>query len=99
MHEHTLERFKLAAQRGEPDQVPVALIVDSPWLPGYAGIDTRDYYLFPEQWWAINKGLISRFPDAVWLPVFGSNTGWLLSHQRLVQNCAFIPTAHPPSSQ
>lgn len=64
------ERFKLAARRGEPDQVPVALIVDSPWLPGYAGIDTRDYYLFPDQWLAINKGLIDRFPDAVWLPGF-----------------------------
>jgi hypothetical protein len=31
------ERFKQAAQLGEPEQVPVGLIVDSPWLPGYAG--------------------------------------------------------------
>jgi uroporphyrinogen decarboxylase len=61
------ERFKVAARRGEPDQVPVALIVDSPWLPGYAGIDTRDYYLFAEQWWAINRGLAERFPEAVWI--------------------------------
>jgi len=42
------ERFKQAAHLGQPDQVPVALIVDSPWLPGYAGIDTRDYFLFPD---------------------------------------------------
>jgi hypothetical protein len=34
------ERFKQAAHLGAPDPVPVALIVDSPWLPGYAGIDT-----------------------------------------------------------
>jgi hypothetical protein len=33
------ERFKQAAHLGAPDPVPVALIVDSPWLPGYAGID------------------------------------------------------------
>jgi uroporphyrinogen-III decarboxylase len=64
------ERFKLAAQLGEPDQVPVALIVDSPWLPGYAGIDTRDYYLLPDRWLAINLGLLERFPDAVWIPGF-----------------------------
>ena len=64
------ERFVQAARLGAPDQVPVALIVDSPWLPGYAGIDTRDYYLFPDQWLAINKGLLERFPDAVWLPGF-----------------------------
>ena len=42
------ERFKQAAHLVQPDQVPVALIVDSPWLPGDAGIDTRDYFLFPD---------------------------------------------------
>ncbi len=64
------ERFKQAAQLNEPDQVPVALIVDSPWLPGYAGVDTRDYFLFPEKWLEINVGLLERFPDAVWIPGF-----------------------------
>ena len=32
-------RFRQAARLEEPDQVPVAFIVDSPWLPGYAGIN------------------------------------------------------------
>jgi len=61
-------RFVQAARLGEPEQVPVALIVDSPWLPGYAGIDTRDYYLFPDRWLAINRGLEDRFPGAAWIP-------------------------------
>lgn len=64
------QNFKYAAQCGEPEQVPVALIVDSPWLPGFAGIDTRDYYLFPEKWLEINKNLLTRFPDVVWIPGF-----------------------------
>jgi uroporphyrinogen-III decarboxylase len=64
------ERFKQAARLGEPDPVPVALIVDSPWLPGYAAIDTRDYYLLPDKWLEINLGLLDRFPDAVWIPGF-----------------------------
>ncbi len=64
------ERFKQAAYLQEPDQVPVALIVDSPWLPGYAGIDTRDYFLFPEKWLHINLDLLDRFPSAVWIPGF-----------------------------
>jgi uroporphyrinogen decarboxylase len=64
------EHFKQAARREEPEQVPVALIVDSPWLPGYAGIDTRDYFLFPDKWLEIHKGLPARFPDAVWIPGF-----------------------------
>ncbi len=44
--------------------------MDSPWLPGYAGLDTRDYFLFPEKWLEINRGLLTRFPDAVWIPGF-----------------------------
>jgi len=64
------EAFKQAARLEEPEQVPVGLIVDSPWLPGYAGIDTRDYYLLPDRWLAINKGLLDRFPEAVWMPGF-----------------------------
>jgi uroporphyrinogen decarboxylase len=63
-------RFKQAAHLGTPEQVPVALIVDSPWLPSYAGIDTLDYYLFPEKWLQINLDLLARFPDAVWIPGF-----------------------------
>lgn len=64
------ENFKQAASMGKTDQVPVALIVDSPWLPGYSNIDTRDYFLFPEKWLDINKGLLERFPDVVWIPGF-----------------------------
>jgi len=64
------EAFKQAAALKEPEEVPVGLIVDSPWLPGYAGIDTRDYFLVPERWLEINKGLLTRFPGAVWVPGF-----------------------------
>jgi uroporphyrinogen decarboxylase len=64
------QQFKEAARLGEPERVPVALIVDSPWLPGYAGIDTWDYFLFPDKWLEINVGLLDRFPDAVWIPGF-----------------------------
>ncbi|MEJ2551621.1 MAG: uroporphyrinogen decarboxylase family protein [Anaerolineales bacterium] len=66
----TWEAFKQAARLEEPKRVPVGLIVDSPWLPGYAGIDTRDYYLLPDRWYAINKGLLERFPEATWVPGF-----------------------------
>lgn len=69
--------FKLAARLGEPARVPVGLIADSPWLPGYAGIDTRDYYLFPDKWLAINRGLLDRFPDAVWIPGYWVELGML----------------------
>ncbi|MBE7550505.1 MAG: uroporphyrinogen decarboxylase family protein [Anaerolineales bacterium] len=64
------QRFKQAARLEEPDQVPVAFIVDSPWLPGYAGIHTLDFFLLPDKWLEIHKDLLDRFPDAVWIPGF-----------------------------
>jgi pimeloyl-ACP methyl ester carboxylesterase len=57
------ENFKVAARGGQPDEVPVALIVDSPWLPGEAGIDTRDYFLFPEQWLALSRPMLRPVHD------------------------------------
>jgi uroporphyrinogen-III decarboxylase len=64
------ERFKQAARLEEPDQVPVAFIVDSPWLPGYAGIHTLDFFLLPDKWFDIHRSLLDRFPEAVWIPGF-----------------------------
>ena len=90
------ERFKQAARLGEPDQVPVGLIVDSPWLPGYAGIDTRDYFLFPEKWLAINLGLRERFPEAVWIPGFWVEYGMAAEPSAFGVKLRFHPD-RPPS--
>ncbi len=90
------ERFKQAARLEEPDSVPVALIVDSPWLPGYAGINTLDYFLYPDKWYAIQRGLIERFPDVVWIP------GYWVEYGMAAEPSAFGARVHfhqdsPPS--
>jgi len=90
------ERFKQAARLGEPEQVPVGLIVDSPWLPGYAGIDTRDYFLFPERWLEINLGLLERFPDAVCIPGFWMEYGMATEPSAFGVKLRFHPD-RPPS--
>ena len=64
------DQFKKVAAGGATDRIPVALIVDSPWLPSYAGVDTLDYFLFPELWTRINLQLLKRFPDVAWIPGF-----------------------------
>jgi uroporphyrinogen decarboxylase len=64
------ERFAKVARGGQTDHIPVALIVDSPWLPGCAGIETLDYFLHPDQWLRINLDLLKRFPDVAWIPGF-----------------------------
>ena len=44
------DTFKRAARREKMDKIPMALIVDSPWIPGYLGIKHLDYFLDPELW-------------------------------------------------
>jgi uroporphyrinogen-III decarboxylase len=61
----------MAVARGETtDSVPVALIVDSPWMPGFLGMDTLDFFLYPDRWLAAHLALFDRFPGVVWLPGF-----------------------------
>jgi uroporphyrinogen-III decarboxylase len=96
MNPTSWQRFLTAARLGIPDQVPVALIVDSPWLPGYAGIDTRDYFLFPEKWLEINLGLLKRFPDAVWIPGFWAEFGMAAEPTAFGCKMRFYPD-RPPS--
>lgn len=62
------ERFAAVARHGQADRVPVALIVDSPWLPGYAGLNTLDFFLRPDEWLRVYLGIRDRFPEVAWIP-------------------------------
>jgi uroporphyrinogen decarboxylase len=52
------------------DFPPIALIVDSPWLPFYAEISHFDYYLLPDKWLAVNHKIHTDFPNIIFLPSF-----------------------------
>lgn len=54
---------------------PVGFIIDSPWLPGWAGISTIDYYASGKQWFEINKKAIDVFPGTIFIPGFWSEYG------------------------
>jgi uroporphyrinogen decarboxylase len=62
--------FLTAARGGKPERVPVALIVDSPWMPGFAGVHTLDFFLDTRLWLDTHLALQARFPDVVFLPGF-----------------------------
>jgi uroporphyrinogen decarboxylase len=62
------ELFKRAAKRQPAAAAPLALIVDSPWIPGYFGISHLDYYLDPEVWFQANLKLLREFPDIIFFP-------------------------------
>ena len=59
----------------EPGPVPVALIVDSPWMPGFLGISTLDYLTVPEVWLEANLAVARRFPEVIFLPGFWAEIG------------------------
>ena len=47
---------------------PAGLIVDSPWIPGYCGVDTVDYYTDPEIWLSCQDQIREDFPGLLFLP-------------------------------
>lgn len=53
----------------------IAFIIDSPWLPGWAGVSTLDYYASDDIWLKVNLMAIERFPEAIFLPGFWSEYG------------------------
>lgn len=60
--------FKQAARLEKTDKIPLALIIDSPWIPGYLGINHMDYYLDPELWFQSNLKIHEEFPDIIFIP-------------------------------
>lgn len=57
------------------ESTPVALIVDSPWIPGYVGISTLDYFQFAEDWLSANFKIQERFSDVIFIPGFWAEFG------------------------
>jgi len=73
MKSEAWERFKrvaLSTSSGEGHPVITALIVDSPWLPGFMGISHIDYFTLPDQWAKANLYIEERFPRVIFLPGF-----------------------------
>ena len=66
----------LAAASGrELPEVPVALIVDSPWIPGYVGMSTLDYYTDQQAWWNSQQKIRADFPDVLFIPDYWTEFG------------------------
>ena len=60
--------LQTAARLEKLDKIPMALIIDSPWIPGYLGIKHMDYFLDPELWFQSNLKIHQEFPDIIFVP-------------------------------
>lgn len=62
--------------RGKTPENPVTgFIIDSPWLPGWAGVTNLQFYSSEQIWFETNKKAIETFPDIIFLPGFWSEFG------------------------
>jgi len=63
-----LERFKVAAKLGVPDQVPVLPFATGHYLAWFAGLKERDYWWDPVKKFEAQIKLHERFPDVMFYP-------------------------------
>jgi uroporphyrinogen-III decarboxylase len=75
--------FKRAAKQLPGAATPLALIVDSPWIPGFAGIGHLDYFLDPEAWFQANLRVAREFPDVIPFP------SWWVEYGMAIEPSAF----------
>ena len=93
--------FKNAAKLQPARRVPVALIVDSPWMPGYLGISHLDYYFDPEVWFRANLNVIEEFPDIIMFPSWWAEYGMAIEPSALGCRIRFMadqPPAQMPAA-
>ena len=85
-----------AVIRGEKvTPLPVAFIIDSPWLPKWAGMTILDYYTSEERWLAANLKAIQDFPDCIFLPGFWSEYGMCTEPSAFGAKCLFYDNEFP----
>jgi len=95
----TFRRFLDILERRPREETLVTLIVDSPWLPGYAGVDAMDFFFDPCVWLAVHEWLLEDLPGVAFLPgawiEFGmaaEPSGWAC---RVQWNHEGPPAIHP----
>lgn len=80
--------FKAMAKGQTAVQTPLALIVDSPWMPGYLGISHLDYYLQPDVWFESNLKIAHDFADVILFP------SWWVEYGMTIEPSAFGTRFH-----
>lgn len=77
------------------DPLPVGLIVDSPWLPGWAGHSILDYLANDQFWLEINTRACRQFPRVWFLPGFWAEYGMCTEPSAFGAKCVFPKDEFP----
>ncbi|MBT3242277.1 MAG: uroporphyrinogen decarboxylase [Bacteroidetes bacterium] len=79
-------------------QYPTGFIIDSPWLPNWAGMSIMDYFSSEEMWFQAHLKAAKTFPETIFLPGFWSEFGMCTEPSAFGARCSFpeneFPHAH-----
>lgn len=90
------EQFKMMAKVRKADGVPISLIVDSPWLPGFLGVSHHDYYFDHRVWFQSNVAIVEQFPEITFLPSWWVEYGMAIEPSAMGSKVRF-PADQTPS--
>lgn len=71
------------------NSLPVGFIIDSPWLPNWAGMTIRDYFEDDDRWLQANLMAVQKFPDIIFLPGFWSEFGMCTEPSAFGSGCVW----------
>lgn len=74
---------------------PSGFIIDSPWIPGWYGISTIDYYASDELWLKANLKAVNKFPGVWFLPSFWSEYGMCTEPSAFGSRMIFLSKSLP----
>jgi uroporphyrinogen decarboxylase len=77
------------------DPLPVGLIIDSPWLPNWAGMTMMDYFSSEPMWLEANLKAMRQFPDVMFLPGFWSEFGMCTEPSAFGARCRWSENEFP----
>ncbi|HWR17483.1 MAG TPA: uroporphyrinogen decarboxylase family protein [Terriglobales bacterium] len=89
------ETFKKAARLEKLSQIPMAMIIDSPWVPGYLGLKHLDYYLDLDLWFRSNLTIMHEFPEVIFVPSWWMEFGMAAEPSILGAKIKFWPNTTP----
>jgi uroporphyrinogen decarboxylase len=86
----------LAVINGEVfEPVPVGFVIDSPWLPGWAGMSSIDYFSSEQMWFEANLKAVGQFPEIMFLPGFWSEFGMCTEPSAFGSKCSWQENGLP----
>jgi uroporphyrinogen-III decarboxylase len=89
-------RRLLAILDGEGfDPLPVGFVIDSPWLPGWAGVSTLDYYISGDKWLDANLRAVRTFGEVLLLPGFWAEFGMCTEPSAFGSRCRWAEHGLP----